>query len=941
MNRSLLFASAVGIAVAAFSVLFWSNLDESKNEQQSSQLAIPMGIGTPDDPDARANWWKSTLADPATGEIPENMRQRELAFAETLPVNRERSKKNSGQYKHIGPFNVGGRTRAAAIDVSNEQVILAGGVSGGLWRSTDQGNSWELVSDPKDHQSVTALAQDTRAGKTDTWYMGGGEGTGNSANASFTANYLGNGMYKSIDGGLSWESLSATVSGTPQIADNWDVIWRIVTDPSNATDDILYVAASKTIFRSDDGGDSWTAVLSSTGTPGSVFSDVAITSSGVVYATFSRPGNSAGIWRSANGVDWINISPSVLNNSGTYRRIVPTVDPNDENTLYFIASTPNNGKVTQVFFGGTEGNSLYKYTYLNGDGSGAGGDWVDLSANIPDGLGDFGNFNAQGSYNLMIRVKPGDPNTIFIGGTNLYRSSDGFTTSNNTDWVGGYMPFTTLPFFELYPEHHPDLHDVFFLPSNPDVLFSASDGGIAVTQNSSAQPMVWASLNKGYITSQIYTVAIDHGTPGSNEITAGMQDNGTWWTNSDDPNFNWTMPSDGDGAHCAITDGGDIHYFSRQRGIMVKMELGTNGLPTAFSRFDPIGGAGYQFINPYILDPIDNNVMYLSAGNNIWRNDDLSSIPLDNSWDTVSTGWTTLTSPVPAGQAITALAASRQPAHRLYYGTSSKRIYRVDNANTGDPVHTEITNNIQSGGNTRCIAIDPNDADKVMVIYSNYNVYSIYYSEDGGSTWERVAGNLEAEQPPNAPPGLGIGDGPSVRWATIVPVADGTVYLVGTSVGLFATDQLDGEETHWIAQAPNSIGRSVVDVMDHRVSDNFVVLATHGNGIFTTNINSVNDIIPTDFPSSTEDLTDQETGINVYPNPASAQVNFEFELEQAAVAELTLFDASGRKASPKLRQTMQSGTNTFTLDVTQLPAGWYSYQLRAEKQSFSGRFIVK
>jgi hypothetical protein len=135
------------------------------------------------------------LRDPATNEIPRGIRQREMEFARTLPTKEAQSSLNKGQaasWISRGPWNVGGRTRALGIDVSNVNVILAGGVSGGMWRSADGGATWSKRTAPGSLHSVTCLAQDRRTGQTATWYYGTGELLGNSASGG-GAGYRGDG----------------------------------------------------------------------------------------------------------------------------------------------------------------------------------------------------------------------------------------------------------------------------------------------------------------------------------------------------------------------------------------------------------------------------------------------------------------------------------------------------------------------------------------------------------------------------------------------------------------------------------------------------------------------------------------------------------------------------------------------------------------------------
>ncbi|MBL4658253.1 MAG: T9SS type A sorting domain-containing protein [Flavobacteriales bacterium] len=902
---------------------------------------------------ARVEWQHSRLADPATGEIPIGMRKLELAFARNLEHASKSASSSNPEFdwKAMGPHNVGGRTRAFAIDVTNENVMLAGGVTGGLWRSIDAGTTWTEISFSSDHPSITSIVQDTRVGKTNIWYFGTGEAWfWNSASKNFSAYYAGNGMYKSTDGGLSWDTIAATVSDSPEKIDPWDNIWRVEMDPSVDSVDILYAALNQIIYRSTDDGDSWAVAINGSDPWPIAYCDVKVSATGITYATLSTS-NNAGIWRSGDhGATWSKISA----NSGWpsyHDRIVIGINPSNENEVYFLASTEDFGQLSQTFFGGTDWNSLWKYEYLTGNGADTNGTWTDLSNNIPAGGPAFNNFNSQGSYNLVVAVKPDDPNTVFIGGTNLYRSTDGFSTSNNTTQIGGYQESTVLPYFQMYPNHHPDNHSLSFLPSNPDILFSSNDGGIFRTDNSLANSVSWTPLNNGYRTTQFYTIAVDKQAENGDVVFGGLQDNGTFWTSSSDPLDPWVMPSTGDGAYCAVGDDG-TYYFSRQNGKVLKATLDSNGTPTAFNRMDPITTdtatndtvANYLFINPFILDPADNNIMYLPEKYDLWRNDDLASIPLDNEYDSISTGWTQLTnidSIFP--KYITTLSCSESnPEHRLYYGALGGKIYRIDNANTGNPPSADITSNIALGfgdAYVSCLAIDPRDADKVLAVYSNYKIYSLWYTVNGGTSWDKVAGNLE-----HGPPGLPLqvihlGDGPSCRWASIIPIgSDSTLFMLGTSTGLYTTyslipDSTPGDSTQWIPQAAATIGNAIVDMIDWRRSDGFIAIGTHGSGVYTTRL---------EMAAAVENLQAGEAAIKVivFPNPANTHTSFGFELKEKSKVTISIYDSSGRKLEELGNSTFAKGTHRIEYNTSGLRAGIYLYSLATELGKVSGRLVI-
>ena len=154
-----------------------------------------------------------------------------------------------------------GRTRAVAFDVRDENVILAGGVSGSIWKSVDGGISWTRKSDPENRNSITCLVQDTRPGKEDTWYHGTGEIVGNSARGG-GAPFRGDGIYKSTDNGESWDLLVSTQDSDPSVFNSqFQYIWDIEINPGNLAQDEVLIAAFGGILRSVDGGDSWEVVL--------------------------------------------------------------------------------------------------------------------------------------------------------------------------------------------------------------------------------------------------------------------------------------------------------------------------------------------------------------------------------------------------------------------------------------------------------------------------------------------------------------------------------------------------------------------------------------------------------------------------------------------------------------------------------------------------------
>ena len=901
MNKILLFA----IGLAVFS---------SCTENKKSIIAFAS-----DNPAERVVWERIRLADPATGQMPNNIRKKEMIFAKTLPKSTVISKAN---WKHRGPYNVGGRTRALAMDVQDENILFAGGASGGMFRSTDGGLSWVMTTSPNQLHNVTCVAQDTRIGHEDTWYFGSGELTGSSASGG-EAYYGGNGIYKSVDGGLSWDSLAVTATNTNGFDSNFDFIWNVKTDPSNDSLDVVYAAVYSAIYRSENGGNSWVKVL---GGGSAYYTNVEVTSTGVVYATLSSDGTDKGIWRSLDGQNWIDITDSLF--TPVYGRIAIGVNPGDEDEVYFLAAeTDGYGQHTDVFFNGETWTSLWKY---NANTTA----WNDISLNIPANQNSsFDNFNAQGGYDLLVKVHPDNQNTVYIGGTNLWRSTDGFSTPNNTMIIGGYLIGSAEGDgnWGVYPDHHPDQHDLLFLPSNTDVLISATDGGVFKSNNAFADTVAWTSLNNGYYTSQLYGVTVSRNA-NSEVMHGGFQDNGNFITFSDDIQTHWNMPFNGDGAFGGIADNEEDFYLTIQRGVMYKMKLDTNANRLAFNRMDPasIDSSDYMFINPMVMDE-NSDILYMAAKNKLWRNNDIANIPYNNSHAKNDLGWEMLsdTFPNPALK-ISTIEVSASPANIVYLGTQNKYIYRIETANTGDPAVVQLSN-IPTASNSYCsdIAVNPSNADELLVIYSNYSIYSVFHSNDGGQSWGKVAGNLE--QNPS-----GQGNGPSCRTAKIIPLGNDTLYLVGTSVGLFGTANLDGQNTVWKQVADQEIGAVVIETLTYRANDGLLVVGTHGNGIFQTNLTSANDLL-----SGVESLLVKNLEMNIYPNPVTHAVNVEFTLKINSQVNLQLYDELGKLVKRVKKDNYTIGNNKIQLEIGNLKSGIYFVSLNVDDKVFTRQIVKK
>ncbi|WP_159090549.1 T9SS type A sorting domain-containing protein [Aquimarina aquimarini] len=841
-----------------------------------------------DDAIERFNFEYNKIKDPRTGKVPDDIRRKELKFSRKISAKKSFTRsttksKEFSDWKSRGPNNVGGRTRALAIDITNEDIIFAGGVSGGLWKTVDRGQSWSRILQGDQDLHITTIVQDPREGMRNVWYYGAGETVGNSSRDG-GAILTGNGIYKSVDRGNSWQLLASTTDGDVTTANAFGVVNSMAINPINGD---IYVAGKKGIYRSQDAGITFAPVLGTTNDIS--FSEIAVTSTGRLYATIDGQGDPVkGFFTSATGnaTEWTDITPIP---NATYRRTVIGIDPSNENRVYFLSFHGDQGQGAQPLE-----NSATLYRYDHGDSPRI----ANLSANLPTDIGTrIANLNFQGSYNMLIKVHPTNPNIVFVGGTNLYRSFDGFTTPFSNvvqglqDWIGGYKP-NQAGDVDIYTDHYPDQHNLVFFPSNSNMALSANDGGVFITNDitrvAASESVNWTSLNNGYLTTQVYDLSFDPQSTNEN-ILAGFQDSSTYFTSSGAPTAIWEQVFRGDGTVNHIADNGATRYVSSQFGFVFRQNLNAAGEITSQIKITPEGtsnnpSAFYSFLTPYILDHNNDNIMYLGVAAAIWRNNNLDDIPFDPEFKNASVNWTILLeSESPSGGFITAMDVSTYPvANRLYYGTNQGAIYRIDNANLDNQEVVDIFTgkNFIPGANVTDIAVDPSNSDRVIVVFSNYGIPSIFMSNDAGNTWQDISGNLEE----NAD---GTGNGPSVRCVAFYEGSQAEERLqkvyVGTSTGLYYTtgDLLARGKVKWTRE-DTVIGEALVSDIDIR-KDGFIAVGTHGSGIYSAKF-PFSQPLPEPKLSVTRLLED----FTVTENSADSQVNIEGLFHQEDIEPVTI-----------------------------------------------------
>ncbi|MEM8488921.1 MAG: T9SS type A sorting domain-containing protein [Bacteroidota bacterium] len=860
---------------------------------------------------ARAAYFHRMLRDPETGQIPAGIRRLELAHAAQMPKRIDGLNK-SGAMPHFswteaGPNDVAGRTRAIAVDVNNSNNIIAGGVSGGIWKSTNGGSTWTLKSDPQDGAGITFITQDRRSGNTNTWYATTGEFSGSNSDRGFRAFYYGQGVLRSTDNGETWE-LFAPVGPNPTSFDSaYDYTSKVLVSPTTGT---VFVASNGFgLTRTTGSLLSLTSVLGNEIFP--MWTDFDIASDGTIVAVIadgfmsSTVGEQPGVYTSSNdGLNWTEITPASFPTAPD--RSVIAVAPSNPDVAYMMTFTGNTSNSNNAF-GDTEEVFLYKFNLANGTSQ-------DLTANIPDFGGQVGDVYTQRGYNMVIAVSPSDENLVFIGGTNLYVSRDGFATRPNSSvasWVGGYATANNI---SQYNNQHPDQHALFFDLSNPNALWSAHDGGLSFVDDVSISgAFPWENKNNGYNVTQFYHVSLPAAAD-DDRLLGGTQDNGSPFFRYD-PTTSITSGSDdvtsGDGAFAYL--GESYAIGSTQNGDISAYRYNVSGDLQFLDNITPAGANNQLFINPFLADPVDETIIYYPSGNSLWRRNagsianvqwaQLAALQISGSFD-----YTALDAAASNGATVLYLAASGDNA--------TPQIYRFENAGTSTSAPTNVSiPGAPSDGYIHSIAVNPNNANEVLVAMSNYNIIGLYHTSNGGSSWTAVEGNLTGTA--NAP-------GPSMRAVEIVPLNADTGYLVGTSTGFYSTISLNGSNTTWQQESADGVGNAIVESIDSRTSDGRVALATHGRGIF---VGMPLNPVANEDEAAVPALFDLDQN---YPNPFNPSTNISFTLMQPSQVTLKVFDVTGKEVRTLLTSAAKAtGAHQVSFDAAGLPSGSYMYQLEA------------
>jgi photosystem II stability/assembly factor-like uncharacterized protein len=638
--------------------------------------------------------------DPARWEAAMQQAGVERAGAERAARSaRAGSTAGSLAWQQAGPFNIGGRVTALAVDGG---TIYLGSANGGVWKSANAGVNWTCVTDGGSIMSVGALASDPST--PGTIWCGTGEANGS------VDSYDGNGLWRSADAGASWNP--AGLASTARIA-------RIVVDPANPNH-VLVAAMGRQfssgpdrgLYRTLDGGANWSKVLFVNDSTG--VTDIAINPvhpDTMYCATWERlrrttyrraSGPGSGIWRSVDrGATWARLSSGLPTPTDSVGRIALAVSPSRPGTVYAqIANGASLGYTGLGFWRSTDGGDHWSRRD-------AGGTFVNSFGGSPGFAWYFGAMGAD----------PALPDRVYALGVSLIRSDDG-----GISWS------------DLTGSAHVDQHAIWIDPANGAHILLGNDGGFFSTTTGSA----WTGTADLPI-SQFYAGDVDQTNPA--RLFGGLQDNNTVMTTGGAASWFATFGGDG---FWTLSDPVtpnvvfmEYQYCSQGGGFV----RSTSGGPSPAGTTGWVSSDRFGWSTPIAMNPLNHNVL-ISGSQYVYRS---TNNGVNWSKPSVQNLTTNPVSQLVYG-CITTVAISNADTSVYYAGTDDGKVWRSTDRGAN---WTDVSAGLPGRWVTR-VTPDPADPHAVYVTESGFtaDVQSalVFRSPDRGATWSNISANL-----PNAP----------------------------------------------------------------------------------------------------------------------------------------------------------------------------------------------
>lgn len=743
---------------------------------------------------------------------------REYGPAEVSELMQLEQAEPLGQWTSLGPGNIGGRTRALLINPQNPAIMYAAGVSGGVWRSVDGGGSWTPLTDLLPGLTVSSMAFEP--GNPLVIYIGTGEGVA-AFQRDTQGDFRGAGIFRTTDGGDSWSRLEATAG-----ADFYFVNDLVVSpkDPRR-----IYAATRTGLWRSLDGGASWTRTLNPlngngqtvlggcfdlamrTDQPSGSPADSLLATCGTFeQATIYRQTDGAG-----NG-DWA----AVLTEADMGRTAL-AFSPSDQNIVYAVATSIAAGPFESAL------HAVFRST-----AGGEAGSWVaqvrntsesdlnrsilsipNLALAVECGFGGTNDFFGQGWYDLSIAVDPLDPQRVWVGGIDIFRSDDG-----GVNW-GVAGPSYVGANFAAGPIH-PDHHVIVFHPQYDGggnrQLFVGNDGGVyrtldargAVATTPAAACRVdgvgvrWEPLNRNYGVTQFYHGSV---SPDGRQYYGGTQDNGTILGTDTGGINQWREIYGGDGGYTAFDFTDPLTLFASF--TYISLAKSSDGGRTFGEATRGINDRGL-FIAPYAMDPSDPRRLW-TGGDYIWRTTNGAS------------NWERASDITPGTLQVSAVAVSPVDANRVLVGMADGFILRQTaalQAGSG----TSWLNTRPRNGYLSSLTFDPVVPEIAYATYSSFGGRHVWRTVDGGISWTAIDGT-------------GAGALPDIPVHSLVvdPVNQARLYL-GTDLGVFVTSN---GGTTWAVEY-SGFANVITESLQLNIRDGstWLYAFTHGRGVWRVRI---------------------------------------------------------------------------------------------------------
>jgi PKD repeat protein len=631
----------------------------------------------------RWEWFWENRIDPVTGAFP-NIDMDKIYRQSKMGEN---GRNAAGNWQTMGPSSSTGgyaglgRLNCVGFRTGDDPTLYAGSPSGGLWKTTDSGTNWTVLTDDNSVlgvSDVVVVAGATTA--SDVVYIATGDRDGGSM-WSLSGDQIHDnntiGVLKSTDGGSSWSTTALT-----WITSDKKTLNRLLLHPASSS--TIYAAGTDGVFKTTDGGTTWPAIYTGAEFVSMEFKPADPT---IMYGG-TRGGK---IYRSTDaGSTWT----TVLTVSGGLR-VQLAVTTADASLVYAVVarsggklegvykSTDSGASFTKVFDGTIAGNYILGY-YC--DGSVDGG---------------------QGTYDLCLAADPNAASTLFLGGVNTFKSTDGGAT-----WASSNMWTASTTYNSCgSPVAHADKHFLAF-QNGSSTLFECNDGGLYTTSDGGTS---WSYLSSGMSISQLYRLGVSQSSSGN--VIAGLQDNGTKTLSAG----SWTDPLGGDGMECAIdptttsTQYGELYYGDIYRT--------TDSWSTSTAISSGITGSA-AWVTPYILDPTTNTTMYIGF-TDVWK-----STNQGTSWTKISS-W--------AGSTLRSLTVAPSNSSYIYAATQTI-LYKTTNGGTS---WSNITGTLPVASSyITYVSVKSDDPSTIWVSFGEYNSYGVYESTDGGSTWTNISTGL-------------------------------------------------------------------------------------------------------------------------------------------------------------------------------------------------------